>query len=210
MTLPNYIDLASNLSPLVPLWVGRKVKGLLWWYAWVCLICDIAGYSENVMGWPRIHANIFLLLEFVLIALYFRGLLLNKQQPRTVAGISIGLIAITFVLYAVFNDPRKANYTAGAFLYSTYILICLAALYRVVQQAEQPGIDSSALFFFSAVFLIYASGSTIMLLFKIFLAHTEPQRMDEIWSVRNILNLVKNLSIAFIFHHKKKHPEFAT
>ena len=207
--MSNIILLFSNLSPIFPIITGWKVKGLLWYYAWICLLCDVAGFIIKAAHLPRyIHANLFLVLEFVLLSWYL-CLFILKPGYRKMAAIAIATIAAAFLIHTSFLTPLQTNFVGGAILYGIYIILCIAALYKVMQQIEEIKIERSGIFVFTGCFLLYSSGCMVMLLFKINLnAHNHEALMTRIWDVHNILNILKNLGIAYVFIIPKNEKDF--
>lgn len=191
------IVIVSLLSALIPVFVGRRTGSLLWWYCIISLLADTIGFTLMKMhiqkGWV---SNVFLLLEWLLIATCLAETILPKKY-RTAKYLSIGLVGGLFCVRTVQKSFNIPNYGDAAILYVLYTLLTLATLYKVIKEIEYLQIERSPTFIFSAAFLLYVSGSLIMLLSNKHLRESNPALLREIWVVHNILNVLKNCAIAY-------------
>jgi hypothetical protein len=190
----------SVLSPLCPIWTGRKDKSILWYYALACLVFDINSLVLKAFQIERLWtSNLFFLAEFILISSYFNQYVFEKKyKKRTI--IVLILIAVYFVIDTILNSVLKPNYIDAAILYCLYILFSIFGLYRVMKTIEFLSIEKSPLFIFCIAFLIYASGSFIIFLFEYEVLQIDKAFISAMWQfVRNPMNILKNLLIGYGF-----------
>jgi hypothetical protein len=113
-------------------------------------------------------------------------------------------IAAWILLHAFNAWNEKVIWSDIALGFGLLILFCLAALYKVIRNIEYIKIEQSALFIFSAAFLLYASYSFILMLFADHFTTAPTGLRQQIWSVHNILNVLKNLAIARVLFLQQK------
>jgi hypothetical protein len=60
------------------------------------------------------------------------------------------------------------------------------------------------LFIFSAAFLLYASYTLVLMLFADYFRQAPVAMREQLWSIHNVLNALKNLAIARMFFLQQK------
>lgn len=125
---------------------------------------------------------------------------------RTALRYSSYFLGFLFVSRTVHFSIDIVNYADAAILFGLYVIGTLFAMFKVTQEIEFLKIERSPLFIFSAGFLLYVAGSLIILLFKTYLDKAASQLLRDLWVVHNILNILKNLAIAYclILLNKKR------
>jgi len=188
----------SNLSSLLPIWTGRKGKGVIWYYALACFVFDVNAFVLKALNIERFwSSNAFILVEFILIAFYFYQYVFYEKYRKQIL-IVLGLIAVYFVVDTILHSVLKPNYIGASLFYCLYILFSIAGLYKVMKETEFLMIEKSPLFIFCIAFLIYASGSFITLLFEHELRDTNREFIKFMWCfVRNPMNILKNILLGY-------------
>src|ERR1043165_4713652 len=147
------VILLSLYSALPAIWLGFRQRGILWYYAVVSFLCDMASHTmiKVFHSEGRWTGNVFYLLELLLIGIYFSKLLFSGRWQRAVMLVTIG-IGIWFIasIHADFNV--NVNYETTAVMYLLFISFCLIALYRVLRNVDYTKIERSPLFTFAATF----------------------------------------------------------
>jgi hypothetical protein len=204
--LIEFISGVSALSAVPAIWLGRRLRGLLWHYAWASFIADILTVSFlQYLGTngKLVIGNIFCMVEFFLISLYFGRALFRGWAY----GVFVALIIAwgTYLFISTLSVIHsRVNWEYIAVNYSIFVLLCLLSLFKVIRNIEHLKIEQSPLFIFSAAFLLYASYSLLLMLFADRFKSAPQTLREELWSVHNILNALKNLAIARIFILQQK------
>ena len=187
----------SNLSALLAVWTGRRERTVIWLYALLSFIFDMNGYVLNALDIERKWAsNIFFLVEFVLISTYF----IREVFPgyKKALRIIVAVISLYFVVHTCMKSVWVSNYVDAAIMYELYIFFSICGLYKVMQEIKYVMVERNPLFIFCIAFLLYASGSLFIFLVGNDFLQTERDFIIGIWKlVRNPLNIVKNLLIAY-------------
>lgn len=190
----------SNLSAIPAIWIGRREKSSLWFYALASLLFDINGYVLNALHIERLWAsNLFFLIEFVLVSAYFIRNVIPPKAQRVTGVLSL-LVALCFIFNTWNRNIMLPNYIGAAILCSFYIFYSMLGLYKVITEIEFVLVERNPLFIFCVAFLLYASGTFIIFLFEHKLWHFQDQFLESIWRlIRNPLNTIKNLLLAYGF-----------
>ncbi len=195
---------ASNLSHLLPIFCGRKNKALLWWYAITGFLFDITSFISRCfdVAIPG-QANLFLVLEFIFIAGYyrkeaFRG---NKWYPFYIFGIILVFIYHTLWIRpyssAIVADRYRMNLEGGALLYLHYIIFAIIGLYLIIKKPENDLIGKSYFFWSNIAFLIYSSGVFFIFLSEEIILTYDKSTMVLLWGyIFCSFNIVKNVLLA--------------
>ncbi|KAA5534507.1 hypothetical protein F0919_07755 [Taibaiella lutea] len=137
------------------------------------------------------------MVEFLLLSSYFYQYVFEKKYRKQIL-IVLSLVAVYFVVDTCVHSILQPNYIGAAIFYSLYILFAVFGLYKVLKGIEYLMIEKSPLFIFCIAFLIYASGSFIILLFEHELRETNKEFIKFMWCyVRNPMNILKNLLIGY-------------
>lgn len=207
------IKYASNLSALPAIWVGRREKHVLWYYALVSFAFDVNSFLLGVLGMKKMwSSNMFFFFEFLLVSAYFvRYVFAVRMRPAAIASLST--ICAAFVVHTINHNHLqpgffswKPNYIGTAWLYGLYMFYSIYGLFRVMTEMEFVMIEKNPLFIFCIAFLLYSTGSFIILLFENELVKQEIGFVDNLWVfIRNPANIIKNLLIAYGLWLIKKH-----
>lgn len=203
MTFADLICLLSSLSALLAVWTGRRVNNALWYYACFSLLSDLLGYINIPFFRENRHANIFMLLQFALVTPFIINQIIAVQH-RKLNYIFIAIISLAFVAHSIYNNWMKANYYGGSILYGITIVLLILSFYKILTDMEVLKIEQLPFFIICAAFLIYTSGSFLILLFSKRLETDNHDYLTKLWMVHNFLNIFKNASIAYAFYLYKK------
>jgi hypothetical protein len=197
--LISIIKLLSYVSGAPAIWIGRHIRGLLWYYVWASFLCDIAALAMEQMGYvAKAAANVFYPLELLLVGLYFSNELFTGWQRKLFICIILCL-DIWCIVQAADNWRDRVNWENVAIGLILFVMFCMVALYRVIRNVEHLKIEHSPLFIFAASFLLYASYSLVFMLFADYFRAAPKAMREQLWSIHNLLNVVKNLAIARMF-----------
>lgn len=199
------VRLASYASAVPAIWIGRRIRGMLWYYAWASFLCDIVSVllTNFLHHNSHIAGNIFYFLEISLIGVYF-SLELFAGWPRRVFLIITAILLLRFASSVITDPWGKVNWSDVSLAMALFVLFCLVALYKVMSNIEHLKIERSPLFIFSAAFLLYASYSLVLMLFADYFRAAPAELRSQLWSIHNVLNVVKNLAIARMFYLQQK------
>lgn len=193
--IPQYL---SSLSGLPAVIAGRRVRPAIWYCVLVSFFCDILGWALKAASIPRMWlSNAFFLLEFIAISWFFIS---EIARPR-VRGLAYSLAVLTgsyFVISTIDRGVLNANYADAALLYAIYIYYALVGLHKVIQEIEYVMVERNPLFIFCIAILLYSSGSFFIFLFEHVMLISLGKLVDVLWVyVHNVLNIIKNLLIAY-------------
>ncbi len=170
---------------------------LLWWYCCLSFLADAVGYALSTIHHPMFWvSNAFILGEWLLISNFLIRQAFAERFRYPLLALSY-LLGALFVARTIYCSPSVLNYDDAAVFFGLYVIGTLFGLYRVIQKIEFMQIEQSPLFVFCAAFLLYVSGSLIMLLARKYLDKSDHTLMRNIWVVHNMLNILKNLAIAY-------------
>ena len=197
----------SFASAVPAIWLGRRLRSVLWYYAWASFGCDMLGLVvHQVMGSnSRFSGNLFGMLELLLIGIYFSYELFSGSIRK--ASLAIIAALILFGLYRIRVAAFEGNdWQFHAITHMVFVVYCIIALVKVIKNVEHVKLEQSPLFVFSAAFLLYASYSCVVMLFADYFREAPVMVRQQLWSIHNVLNVVKNLAIARVFYLKQKAP----
>jgi hypothetical protein len=195
----------SVFSAAPAVWLGRRLRGLLWYYGLASLCCDAIPFvlKRSIGFESAIPTNVFNILELTLIGLYFWKAFSNKLLRRAiVTGITVLSILFIFDTWHIVNE--RVNWPSQAFSQIFLLLLCIGGLFNVLRDAEYQKIEQSSLFLVSSSFLLYVAYSLLLMLFTEQFSHTPASLRSGLWSIHNLLNILKNLAIARIFVVQRK------
>jgi hypothetical protein len=198
------VTFLSNFSAGPAIWSGRNFRGLLWYYAWFSFLADVTslvlyqvGISSSITG------NLFYVAEIVLIGMYFSQKLFSGRLQSFFQVLSFG-IAGWFVVDSIDTWQHRVEWKDIALALALFVFFCLLGLYKVISNIEHFKIERSPLFTFSAAFLLYASYTLVLMLFADHFRQAPKELRQQLWSIHNILNVVKNLAIARMFYMQQQ------
>jgi hypothetical protein len=202
--LVQIIGYISEVSALPAIWIGRKSRSVLWFYVLISFSADMLQRYQHAVGDnTRYVNNAYYLIEFLLIGIYFALELFEGNTRKIMIGVILA-IAILFVVRTVGIMREKTNWEDVALLDAIMIILCMTALYKVINNIEHVKIEHSPLFVFSASFLLYASACLMLMLFADHFRRVDPMVARQVWSIHNVFNILKNLAIARVFYLQLK------
>lgn len=189
----------SNLSALLAVWVGRRQRSVLWYYALSSLFFDVLSYVLKRTSVKWRSANLFLLIEFILVSVYFISKI-ERKNYRNVAYTAAGVMCMYYISHTLSGTLYKVNFTDASLLYGMYILYSLVGLYKVITEIEFVMVERNPLFIVSVAFLLYASGNFIIFLFENNVLLMNKGLKAGLWLyIHNPLNILKNFMLAYAF-----------
>lgn len=195
----------AMLSSLPAIFLGRKQKGLLWYYACVTLVSDLCSFIEHNILHARIclRSDAYFLLEFILIGMYFNRLLFSKRW-QSGNSVAIVMLSIWFVIRTATKDVYKVNWEDIGTMNLLIVFFCVAALFQVFRSVEHIRIEQSPLFIFSASYLLFISYTVLLMLFAEHFRGAPELLRRQLWGIHNVLMVLKNLSIAYVFFLQRR------
>lgn len=201
----------SVFSPLPPVIIGvRQRNNLLWWYAIIGLLFDIAvtlvirfGHFPHKDTSIAVAQNTFLVTEFLLISLYYRKRILKKKYfDNCIIPAAIAL----FIGSVLYTKNAALNFVGGAGFDFICIFYAVAGFYSLLKKSGLVFPARSAFFWVNVAFLIYCSGNFFIFLFTEYLMQSSAELSRQFWVLHNILNIVFSIFITIAFT-KKIHEE---
>lgn len=207
MSFPTLLYLFSVISILLPIWIGRRVRSLLWYYVLFSGVCDglfLLYLFPAHLYWLD---NTFLATQFVLVNAYFIQELLPKGERRTLAWVLVGCITAAFLFYTIRQGFWDVNYPAGAVLIGLLIIPVLGGFYDIMRREQVLHLERSPFFIFCAAFLLYVSGSFLIMVYAPRFKTEDHRALVLMWvSIHNSLNILKNGAIAralYLYAHPR-------
>jgi hypothetical protein len=202
----NYFTIAyiSIFSPLLPLTVGfRKRNTLLWFYALAGFSFDIISliirtgnsYSNNNPG-LLLAENIFLIFEFALVSLYYRGKVFRNSK------YFFWIMAMIISIYILTNATKRNmifNFVGGSIFDFSCIILAVIGFYSLIKKKEVIFLDKSPFFWVNVAFLIYCTGNFLTFLFAEYLKEKDGHFLVNLWIFHNVLNILFSILIAISF-----------
>ena len=173
---------------------------MLWFYALSSLFFDVLSFvlRRTNIKW-RGSSNIFLLIEFILVSVYFIGQI-ERKNYRYAAYSTAAVMCMYYIIHTLSGTIYKVNFTDASLLYGMYILYSLVGLYKVITEIEYVMVERNPLFIVSVAFLLYASGNFIIFLFENNVLLMNKELKSGLWLyIHNPLNILKNFMLAYAF-----------
>ena len=192
----------SIFPPLVPLIIGIKKKySLLWLYVLTGFLFDLLIITlKRISANRHWAANLFVLLEFVLISFYYKKKVFTNTAFFYAFIISLSAFFILNTLSKIFKDLNTFGYSIFLF---TFILYGIIGLYLILKEQKIFFIEKSSFFWANAAFILYASGNLLLFLFKDYLHEKNVLAFNFLWTVSFLtLNILKNLLLAISLSSK--------
>lgn len=192
------LSVISNLSAIPAIWIEREKRSVLWFYMLFSFLIDTYAFVlvqlEKELHWL---SNIFILIEFFLVTVYF----IRNVFPERWAGtlyICVTIISACFIINTYRLSIWKTNLHDAALFHALYIIYCLYGLYKVISEIKFVMIESNPLFIFCTAILLYASGNFVYFLFDSELVKIYKDEVTELWKIwHNPLNTLKNALIGY-------------
>jgi hypothetical protein len=197
MDITEGIRFASAASGLIALYTGRSVRNILWYYVLLSFSADIAGYiSDFYFDHKQGYGNFFILFEFLLIGVFLSQDVVPLAIKK-ITSVFVVCIGYGFFVATAYTKWTEINFVGAAVLYGVIIPVILSGFYAIVNDAELVRLDKSPEFIFCSAFLVYFSGSFLIMLYAGPLKGSNQVLLDNLWALHNLLNLIKNLSAAY-------------
>lgn len=197
------IKFLSIFSPLIALAAGYRQRfTLLWYYVLAGLFFDLLlpllkrGLEVNHF-WA---GNLFVLLEFLMIAFYYRGKIFRNK-------LLFGGVAVAGSIFFISSTITKSVFVFNAFgasvFFFTYIIFGIIGLYRMLQAQNELFLERSSFFWVNVAFIIYASGNFLLFLFMDYLRQHDDKILLMLWATTfQILNIIKNILLGVALSKK--------
>lgn len=209
--------LLSLLSPILGLWMGRDKKISLWYYLLISIVIDFVALILKKIGCPHsLLSNLFLILEFWFVSYYFKQNLWSKKWNKTywttMLMISLMFLINTYKGYLnASTDMEAFNFFDAAFFYIVYILLSILSMYKIMKEFNNESKENYALLLASVAFVLYASGTFLLLLFKNHLIDEDLKSFALVWVYFfRPLNTLKNILLAFSLKNVPKSSNIRT
>jgi hypothetical protein len=213
----------SILSPVLPIFFfmlfkpNKSVREL-----WVIFFYVIFSFLEDIFLFI-IHLNskrpnldfllLFTLIDYAFVFAIFQLLLTSKVLKTVLTVISLLFAAYSVLLFLFANNTNA--YTTTSPIESIIVLIfCIFFLFEQLNKPEELFVYSSPGFWVVLGFLVFASGTLFLDIFRI-IDFAEAQKW---WVINNMCNIFLNCLIALAFiinyrnaksmNHPKKVPLF--
>lgn len=197
--------LLSACSSLLPLAAGRQTRGsrLLRCYALAGCFYDVAVLLQTcfLAGNTLLSGNLYLPLEFTLLALYYKKEVFVQKTSFPVISIIILLFYLAFTTYSkgwfYFNDTGTAVFN----LY--YTLVSLAGYLMLMREQKNSFLEKSAFFWANTAVIMYASGNLFIFLLR-YIELTDPLVFHDIWQrIFYPLNILKNVLLGIALSRRQ-------
>jgi len=202
----------SILSPVLPIFFfilfrpGKSIKVL-----WVVFFYVIFSFSIDFLRFlskkdePYVFVLLFTLIDYTFVFFIMRLLLESRIVKIILSGISI-----FFVIYIalLFFRANPASYPTISPVESIIVLIfCILYLFEQLNKPQELFIYSTPGFWIILAFLVYASGTLFLYIFRII----NFQEVEKWWVINNVCNIILNglFALSFLIHHmslKSKNP----
>jgi len=197
-TIERVFLFVSVLSPLVPLWSGRNDRSsLLWRYVILGLFFDIIiNMLRRGLEWNHYWAaNLFVLLEFVVVSTIYMPILFRKKN---VVRQTFFVVAILyFIIGTIAGSVWKFNTSGASFFYFVYIVYAIVGFYRLLTDQQFLFLEKSRLFWMHCAFLIYGSGNFLLFLFTDYLIAADGNLFKMLWATFFlVINTALNVLLA--------------
>lgn len=201
-----FLTLLSILSPLYPLIAGHKRRSSPLWYAMLASLCAGLGiaFLRLVLHinyyWP---VNIYLLIEFILLSLYYKK---EAFPMKTSFNFFFVLFPAAFLMHTICIARGGNGFNiAGANLFHlAYVLFSLLGFYRLLREQKISLLEKSSFFWANTALLMYASGNLIIALLRHNVAEAGTEAMMIAWQYIFLsLYMLKNILIGIALSRKQ-------
>lgn len=195
----------SICSPLLPVLMvhARKKNTLLWFYALAGFSFDLVSFliryydgRNNRTTNLSLAENLFMIFEFLLISLYYRGKVF--RQSRLYPFVILTLI----LLYALCNWSHynvMFNFVGGTLFDFACIVFAIMGFHTLLKKRKVVFLDKSSFFWINVAVLIYCTGNFLIFLFAGYLQEKDKAFLTNLWIFHNVLNIIFSVLIAISF-----------
>ena len=209
----------SSLSIVLPLLLGlikRRQLNRLQYRIWVLVIVTavfeiianpislplwewLTGEPRNLPG-----AHLYTLVQFSLVLWIYQELLVEQTRPWL-----FPTLLVVFFSFVVWNglyldEFRNFNPHARGLQAVILLPLILSYFYQLLRSLQIPRLEKEPLFWASAGFTIYFSGSLLIFLLSNYLLEA-PETLRALYAVHSLLNILLNLFLvpALWIRHRK-------
>jgi uncharacterized membrane protein YuzA (DUF378 family) len=151
---------------------------------------------------PLWVANLFVITEFIYISLYYKKRIIHHPIIYNTFAIAT---TIFFIVYTIYRGVMDFNTFGSSFLFLIYIIYGIAGLYTLLVKQQDMFLEKSAFFWANVGFIVYASGSFLLLLFRYYLQEQDLKLFNTLWViVMPLLNILKNIFFSVSFTKKRE------
>ncbi len=198
-TLTIYGSITSTLVPILFSFMKVNIQDreirLLRFLVISSFAIDVLSLLLARMGTNNLWLiNFWQIIECTLITFYYAHVLQKKQLRWVFWAFMIFALIDLFYLEELF----VINVYTGAVGILLCISYTIAYYYKLLNDLDNPNILGSYLFWVNTAFLFYFSGSLVVFTISNFLIFSEIRLMNY-YSFTNILNILKNLVLAYSF-----------
>ena len=188
-----YVSILSVLLPLaIGLWDRQPKNDVLKPVVWVA----IASFILDCLSWILVMnkknsfpaANLYFIIQFVLMYMTFARYQNIKYLRFTFFTFTAFAVA-NFLFYQGLNTFN--SYTV--YVSSLLMIVCSIASLRLLMEEETQNVQLLPMFWFSFGVLIYYGGSLFIFLFNNYLIKYLPTSHLNVWSLHDVLNIIKNI-----------------
>ena len=197
----------SAFSPLLPITIGfNKRNTLLWYYAIIGFAFDILFtvlmrfcFFTGKELVTSVAQNTFLIVEFILISLYYQREILQKKYFY----FFLIPVPVLFFLASIIGKSNIAlSFLGGSIFDFTCIFYAISGFYTLLKKQQVVFLDRSAFFWVNVAFLVYCCGNFFIFLFSEYLIQKDKEMSIKLWIFHNILNIIFSILIAISFSKK--------
>lgn len=195
------LSLISTISPVLPIALGiRKPKSYIWWYAWVCLLSDLAISLSKHHFFVKYAwiANLFVVIEFVLFLSYFKtNVFKGNNLLLAVMGLGLLLFLLTFKGWFIINRMGVSIFLVF------YIVICVVSYYKILKEQQDVHLEKSSVFWVITGIFIYSSGTFFLFLGADALAGSNKEAGSFLLTFFAPFNILKNIMLGIALSKKE-------
>jgi hypothetical protein len=202
--LLDYSELIASFSyliPLVPAWIFfRKCDAefrLFIIILSISFIVTLAGYytAKNYIN------NLWLYFSFNVVEFYLYSLLFKRLLSTRFVNRFINITIVLFVLLIILNagnalDLNNYDSYTASFVNVAILLYCILFFNAQLNNPQITFIYKTTWFWIMTGLLLFFAGSFLIFLFTNYLMYRDVQLVVYLWTLRDFLDIIKNLLIA--------------
>lgn len=182
------------LSPLAGIIAGyKRFVFFVWIYLLLMLMSDIILQTTKLLNQPSLTsltANVFICLNFLIIARFFYKNLEGKYRAFVYAGAVVFLFMLIRISVNGWFYFDRVNAFLGAFV---FVLLCVIYLFTILLSEETAPLMTSYKFWFVIGLMIYNSAVILVFGLSKYLLNSDPALYKKIWSFHDLANLTQCL-----------------
>lgn len=142
--------------------------------------------------------NIYIILETILICIFYYTILLSKILKLIIILVTFGFVLISIYLILI-NDRNIFNNVSFTIESIIVTVLALLTFNDLLRNTLYPNILSAPVFWFNCGFLLFFSGNLILHLFSRFLQAHAQHVLYELWGFHSALNIIFYILISIGF-----------